>query len=128
MTLTPTTIIKPDEHGFHVYQYNKIVYGAMTNEEAFKCLKALISSIKFALDGLHKLGLSHNDVRLPNICFNEQYNSILIDIQAFHPLYSAANSCMYEIHHLVHRICVGEARGKLCDYMQLGWLAVYVIN
>ena len=62
VTLTPTTIIKPERlvyRGFYVYQYNKIVYGAMTNEEAFKCLKALVSS---ALDGLHKLGLSHNDV------------------------------------------------------------------
>ena len=59
-------------------------------------------------------------------------NNILIyvdrcyDIQEFHPLYSAANSCIYEIRHLVHRICVGEARGKLCDYMQLGWLALSI--
>ena len=68
MTLiTTTTIIKPERlvyRGFHVYQYNKIVYGAMTNEEVHEstCIK-----YQSCTRWTTKIRIVS---RLPNICFN----------------------------------------------------------
>ena len=36
--------------------------------------------IKAALEELHEQGFMHCDVRLPNICFNEQLAAVLIDV------------------------------------------------
>ena len=48
----------------------------MNVENASKCLKHLVKSIKAALDELHGLEFSHNNIRLPNICFDTNYQAV----------------------------------------------------
>ena len=33
-----------------------------------------------ALQDLHAFGYSHNDIRLPNVCFDKAHKAVLIDI------------------------------------------------
>ena len=43
-------------------------------------LKEFVKSLMEALKELHGLGQAHYDVLLPNICFNEIYEAVLIDV------------------------------------------------
>ena len=69
-----------------VYDYKKVKYGPLTRKDAISCLISLVQTIKQALDELHRASLSHNDLRLPNICFNEDYEAVLIDLDSVEPL------------------------------------------
>lgn len=74
----------------------------MKEEDALKCLRSLVTGIKEALDELHLLGFSHNDIRLPNVCFDESYRAILIDIDRINDIsepfdmFESSSSCMYD--------------------------------
>uniref|UniRef100_A0A1X7TF44 Protein kinase domain-containing protein n=1 Tax=Amphimedon queenslandica TaxID=400682 RepID=A0A1X7TF44_AMPQE len=114
------------KYPYVIYSYKKVPYGPLSIVEASECLKYLLLSIKEALKELHSCGLRHNDLRLPNVCFNSEYEAILIDLDACtpaeyrHSSFSGANSCMYKAQHLPH--------DGSTDYMQLGWLIVNVLD
>ena len=90
-----------------------------------------MNGIADALTKLHKrLKFSHNDVRLPNICFNESYQPVFIDIDRcfdvtqLYPMYGGSvstSSCMY---------CIGNTfkTGDQTDFSQLGWMVIQVID
>ena len=93
-----------------------------------------MESIKVALDELHELKLSHNDVRLPNICFNQQFEAVLIDLDRcycidyfdrmlnLHPYVGSGQyGCMYE---MLATYTTGEEQ----DFLQLGWLIARILN
>lgn len=115
-----------------VYQYHKVQHGPLTRQNALSCLKALIRTLKQALDELHSENISHNDLRLPNICFNEQYEAVLIDLDrccdntTISPYFSGTViSCMYN--------CDNQAKfpspiGKSTDLYQLGWLVAWIVD
>lgn len=73
--------------------------------------------VKEVLDKLHDIGLSHNDARLPNICFNTNFEVILIDYNRYVPLYrsyfmfsrESTCSCIYDIPDVLRLI---ENHGK----------------
>ncbi len=71
-------------------------------------------NFKVALDELHAIGLLHNDVRLPNICFNEQFEPALVDI----------DRCWNVILiFLLVFMAVHIARtGKKTDYVRPAWM------
>ena len=78
-----------------------------------------------ALAVLHRdIGLAHMDVRLENICFNECYRPVLIDLDRVEGStdtgmrFSGCDSCMY----------TGEASGQQHDCIQLGWLLTWVLT
>ena len=51
----------------------------MTLEEVARCMKSFAETAAEAIQQLHGLGYTHGDIRLPNICFNEQFEAVLID-------------------------------------------------
>ena len=92
---------------------------------AFKVLCTLSEKIKAALDELHGHGFTHNDVRLPNICFSDQLDAVLIDLdracEGGTPLVGTATSYMY--------VRPRDAGPDFClDFMQLGWLLAWVLH
>ena len=116
---------------YDIYKYIKVKYSSLTCMKAKQCLKELTLSIKNALDDLHSFELSHNDIRLPNICFNANYEAILIDvdrcawINSLHPMFGGAQSCMYKIKHFKQD---KKVTGAHTDYMQLGWLVAFILD
>ena len=65
-----------------------------------------MKSIHVALIELHLLGLSHNDIRLPKICFYSAFQVVLINIdrchvsEELHPKFASStsmSSCMYTL-------------------------------
>ena len=111
-----------------------MAYCPLTPEEAGQCLEELITKIEVALNELHSYGFSHNDVRLPNVCCDNDYNAVLIDVDSCEdilvcpPTLSTAltgESCMYT---RPTTIRAEEFTGEKMDYMQLGWLVVQVLT
>ena len=51
----------------------------MTLEEVARCMKSFAETAAEAIQQLHGLGYTHGDIRLPNICFNETFEAVLID-------------------------------------------------
>ena len=102
----------------------------LSTSEAQVCLVPLLKSTKEAIDQLHGFDFAHLDIRLPNICFrkNEGENvcAVLIDFERVKenvrsrriPKY---DSCLY--HPLEGRLTL-----KQCDFMQLGWMAVWILH
>ena len=64
-----------------IYKYKMVKFGPLARSDAIKCLRALVEGIMKAISELHNLGFSHNDIRLPNVCFNDSYEPVLIDIE-----------------------------------------------
>ena len=56
-------------------------YGPLEGEQACKVLRTLSEKIFTALEELHNFGYGHGDVRLPNVCFNSEYDAVLIDME-----------------------------------------------
>ena len=56
-----------------VYIDTKSLLQSMDTAEAFRCWPDLTKQVVVALKELHGIGLAHLDVRLPNICFNEEF-------------------------------------------------------
>ena len=61
-------------------KYAKVKYDPLTYKEAKECLCDLIHKVVYASVQLNKEEIQHNDLRLPNICFDENYSLILIDL------------------------------------------------
>jgi len=67
--------------------YKRLPYPPLTRRKAKGCLKYLIPKVRNALVQLHTyLQVAHLDVRLENICFNENCLPILIDLDRNAPL------------------------------------------
>ena len=116
-----------------VYCYRKVKFRPLRLEEASQCLRPLLQSVRKAIEELHGYEFSHNDIRLPNICFNEDYEAVLIDIDStrgidtLHEYFiNGAPSCMYNVKEL--QIETRNVTGKQTDYMQLGWMVTYILD
>ena len=110
-----------------LFKYEKVHYSPLEVKDASKVLQTLAEKIKAALDELHEQGFMHCDVRLPNICFNEQLDAVLIDVDRACRTNNVTrhvgvvDSCMY--------IVPRGARDTFClDFMQLGWLLAWVLH
>ena len=86
-----------------IFAYPKVVYGPLDRLWARQCLRTLVKKIHKALSELHGKGFAHADIRLLNICFNCDYEAVLIDLDrcVSRNMYSTlamsfeGNSCMY---------------------------------
>lgn len=139
-TCKPSRVIVPNlvRQAPLMYAYPKVRHGPLTRPLARSCLKALIKTLYQALNELHSMGLSYNDVRLPNICFNEQYEAVLIDLDRCYNIetlspYFVMNvkSCMYGLHHMTKELrgnLTGKCDGQFTDFFQLGWLVAWIVG
>lgn len=57
-----------------------VKYSPISQFEVAKCAKNFTETAAECIEQLHGLGYAHCDIRLPNICFNEQFNAVLIDL------------------------------------------------
>ena len=62
-----------------VFRYKKVKYDPLSYQDAEKCLYELLQGLLKVCGVLSNKGILHNDVRVPNICFNEEYELVLID-------------------------------------------------
>ena len=103
------------------FRYNRVAFSPLLCSEAASCLYDLVLKVKQALQSLHELGWTHQDVRLPNICFNESFDAVLIDLDRCCMTSDPANilrGCMYNSHFSAVKH----------DYLQLGWLIAWVLS
>ena len=113
-------------------RYSRAKFGPLNEFEAKKCLRNFVIGAKSALDELHLIGLMHNDVRLPNFCFNASFEVILIDldrvwpIEQEHPMFygeeNKGRSCMYLVD------SSNRTGIQTDDFIQLGWLVAWVLE
>ena len=105
----------------------------LSASEARECLVPLLKSTKEAIDQLHSFDFAHLDIRLPNICFrkNEGENvcAVLIDFERVRQNVRSQripgyDSCLY--HTLYPQ--EGLLTLKQCDFMQVGWMAVWILH
>lgn len=112
-------------------QWSCFVYAALPHdplkpEEAILCLKQFFVKLCNVLKQLHaKLEVAHMDVRLENICFNQHFEPVLIDLDRstsiFFPClgrFLFCESCMYPEDKSIEQI----------DWVQVGWLVAWVVN
>ena len=101
--------------------------------QASKYLRTVSEKIYTALVELHSFGYAHGDVRLPNVCFNSNYDAVLIDMERCacsetRPLRLCVQlgnqSCMYRKPEMLQGILTASR----LDFIQLGWLLVWVLN
>ena len=67
--------------GKDIFVYPKVFYGLLEPLQARRCLRTLVKKIHEALSKLHSIGFAHADVHLANICFNHEYEAVLIDLE-----------------------------------------------
>ena len=124
-------IEKKMKFGIDVFQYPKVKYAPLKVEDARQYLGYLVTEIRECIVQLHSIGLSHNDVRLENICFNGEYKAVFIDMDRccylsnVHPLFQCSsrfNSCMYSVSNS------SNFKSGKTDYYQLGWLVAWVLD
>lgn len=60
--------------------FSKVHYQPMNVDEASQCMKSFAETVTKAIQQLHGHGFVHADIRLPNICFNERFEAVLIDL------------------------------------------------
>ena len=90
-------------------------------DEANQCMYNIVKEVAHAIQDLHVLGWAHQDIiRLDNICYNADYQPILIDLDRVHdiaqyPPVVYPDSCTYT---------VGFDPQQM-DWLQLGWLAAW---
>lgn len=82
------------------FKYSKVPHRPLSASEARQCLGDLVGQVHVALDLLHSHGLSHMDVRLENICFDENYKAKFIDLDRSCETDECSvtyySSCMYD--------------------------------
>lgn len=62
------------------FHYPKVKHSPMVPDEAKDCIGDFVSKLCAALTTLHDTGYLHIDVRLENICFDENCTPVLVDL------------------------------------------------
>lgn len=112
-----------------LFQGYQVLKPPLTRNTAKKCCKELVAEVAEALEELDKLGFAHLDVRLENVCFNDNYQAVLIDFDQVRPLEDFGlydyypQSCMYCFLNLEEE----EETTKHLDYRQLGVMAIVLV-
>jgi len=99
-----------------------VPHDPLTVDEASLCLRDLLKGLAQAIQEFHQNGFAHQDIRLENVCFNEQYEPVLIDLDRSRDITLRTilygKSCMY----------VTKMTPAQIDWMQLGWLAAWILH
>ena len=76
-----------------------------------------------------KIEVAHLDIRLENICFKEsdgEFSAVLIDLNRCAPVSKLSDFIMYSKSCMYQKPAGEWFTNKKFDWMQLGWLAVWV--
>ena len=114
------------------YSYNYLPYGHLRRDEARLCLNDFLERMEKTLNELHNMGMSHNDIRLENVCFDSDFNPILIDFDMssktegiqHENVMMSRQGCMYSSFNYPYLL----RDGMKTDFSQLGWLAAWVLD
>ena len=90
----------------------------LTEHVAKQCLPDLAGGMIDGLDFLHRLGLAHLDVRLPNVCVGEDYNIKLIDFDRS----SSRDDVSKYGEHFMYTYETEERKVQHLDWKQFGLL------
>ncbi len=129
-----TLNVDPEPEG---YVYTYFPYGSLKRIDAKKCLKELLAKIADELLKLRRMNISHNDVRLENICFDEQFKPCLIDFDRCCTLHKSRDKyfsgnglsgCMYNLFNPVFSRVQLKEPDVTTDFMQLGWMAAFILD
>jgi len=71
--------IRYTQLSFGFFSYRKVRYGPLLDVAAISCCEDLVRKMKGVFDSLECHNICHGDVRLPNICFNDDFSPVLID-------------------------------------------------
>lgn len=109
------------------FVYDKVLHDPLNHFEASQCLLDFTNCVSTVLDTLHRAGWTHQDVRLPNICFSATYRVVFIDVDRMCKVtrdhMESLKSCMY-----YPSLNVDGPGSKRNDWRQLGWLIVGVLR
>ena len=73
-----------------VFTFPMMRHQPLLKDQVVHCMKDFVKSAIEAIKQLHRFGYVHNDVRLPNMCFNETFQVVLIDFdRAIYSIHSA---------------------------------------
>ncbi len=103
------------------FKYDTVLHIPLELEDAQKCLPDLLQNLHATIEAYHALGWGHQDIRLENVCFNEEFKPVLIDLDRSCPVGDSPivyeGSYMYEVGMSV----------KQTDYRQLGLMAAWIV-
>lgn len=122
-------VIKPERCTIGVvslFRYRRVFYNPLTDQEARSCLHDFYLKASQAIQQLHEeLEVVHMDIHLENICFNEAFEAVLIDLERSDSV-GTSSSFRY---HGYYRSCMYNAQQspEEHDWMQLGWLLAWVL-
>ena len=68
-----------DELDRNTFCYHKVVHDPLNNEEIAECAIHLLPRVYSIVEELKSRKIFHRDFRIPNICFDKQFNPVLID-------------------------------------------------
>ena len=107
------------------FKDERVHYDPMTAEEAKNCLQNFFSEVRSVIGQLHDTyKLAHLDIRLDNICFNQQFKPILIDLDRSEGIgtdriyQSDYASCMSR----------SDMSPEKTDWLQLGWMIAWILE
>ena len=102
------------------FQYDAVHHNPFGLEEAKDCLGEFVEKLTQAIGDVHSVGWAHQDIHLANICFNEGFEPVFIDLDRCRredkPFRGVG--CMYQM----------EYNAFEQDWLQLGLLISWVTN
>lgn len=121
--ITNLIVIETVSGTIPIYSYDAVKYNPLLRHEAQMCLGPLVLDIRKALLQLHDVGFNHCDLRLQNVCFDEQFNVKLIDMDRCSKVGREVRlyprSCMYND---------SFANDTSMDWLQLACIILWVID
>ena len=98
----------------------------LTTGEAKSCLIRLLDGLRRALEELHSKGIAHLDVRLPNVCFNNQ-TVILIDLDMCGKAYTMCSERSTIYHHASDMYSTLMTNRQV-DWRSVGMMICYILD
>ena len=103
------------------YKYRGIPNDPLTRSEAQSCLYDLVQKLVQVIEFFHQNGWAHQDIRLQNICFDEEYMPVFIDLDrckrsSLRPY--VGKGCMYSM----------RDSASQTDWLQLGLMVCWVLD
>ena len=116
----PTIILqKVKVGGTDYYKYRGIPKDPLTLPEAEFCLYDLVPKLVQVIESFHQNGWAHQDIRLENICFDEDCMPVFIDLERCRESSESCyggEGCMYSMEGSIET-----------DWLQLGLLVCWVL-